>query len=56
MNEAAKAARREYKKAWNAANRDKVKRYQENYWSKKAAQAAEENDNEQSADTQEAGE
>ena len=45
MNEAAKAARRAYKRKWQRENPDKVKRYQENYWSKKAQEAAQENDN-----------
>lgn len=40
MNEAAKAARREYKRKWQRENRDKVKQYQENYWTKKAQEAA----------------
>jgi len=26
----------EYRKAWNKANPEKVKQYQENYWNKKA--------------------
>lgn len=41
MTDAARQARREYKRAWNRANPEKVKQYQEKYWSKKAAQAAE---------------
>ena len=36
MSESAKRARREYKKAWNARNRDKVKQYQRDYWERKA--------------------
>lgn len=40
MNEAAKAARREYKKKWQRENPDKVKEYQARYWAKKAAAAA----------------
>lgn len=36
MNEAAKEARRAYKRAWNKRNPDKVKAYQERYWSKVA--------------------
>lgn len=40
MNEAARAARREYKRKWQRANRDKVKQYQENYWNRKAQEAA----------------
>lgn len=41
MNEAAKEARRAYKREWQRKNRDKVKQYQENYWNRKAQQAAE---------------
>lgn len=39
MNEAAKAARREYKRKWAQAHPENVKRWQETYWNKKAAQA-----------------
>lgn len=35
MTEAAKKARREYRKQWYEANRDKVKAYNERYWEKK---------------------
>lgn len=38
MSERAKEKRRAYKRAWNAANRDKVRAAQERYWQKKAAQ------------------
>jgi len=41
MNEAAKAARRAYKKKWQQENPDKVKEYQRRYWEKKAAEAQE---------------
>ena len=41
MNEAAKAARREYKRKWAQAHPENVKRWQETYWNKKAAQAQE---------------
>ena len=40
MNEAAKEARRQYKRNWNKANPDKVRAYQERYWNKKAQEAA----------------
>lgn len=39
MTEAAKEARRAYKREWNAKNRDKVKASQERYWERKARQA-----------------
>ena len=39
MTDAAKEARRAYKRAWNKANPEKVKAYQANYWQKKAEQA-----------------
>jgi hypothetical protein len=35
MSEAAKQARREYKRKWNAKNKDKVRQYQRTYWEKK---------------------
>ena len=37
MTDAAKEARREYEKAWRAANPDKVKEKNHKYWEKKAA-------------------
>lgn len=40
MNEAAKAARREYKKKWARENPDKVRAQQQRYWEKKAKAAA----------------
>lgn len=39
MTEKALEARRAYKRKWAKENPDKVKRYQEKYWSKKAAEA-----------------
>lgn len=45
LSKEAQEARREYKRRWNAANKDKVKAAQERYWDKVAAQ--------QAADTQE---
>ena len=48
LNEAAREARRAYKRAWNKANPDKVKAAQERYWTRKAEQAeaeAHSNDN-----------
>ena len=43
MTEAAKEARRAYKRAWNRANPEKVKAYQANYWNKKAQEQAQAN-------------
>ena len=40
MNEAAKEARRAYKRKWNREHPDKVKQYQANYWNRKAQEAA----------------
>ena len=40
MNEAAKEARRAYKRQWQRNNPDKVKAYQEAYWNRKAQEAA----------------
>lgn len=39
MTEKALEMRREYKRNWNKANKDKVKAAQERYWQKKAEQA-----------------
>jgi hypothetical protein len=41
MTDAAREARRAYKREWNRANRDKVKAAQARYWDKKAREAAE---------------
>lgn len=41
MNNQARAARNAYARAWRAANRDKVKQYNQNYWTKKAAKDGE---------------
>lgn len=41
MTEAAKEARREYKRRWNQQNKDKVKAAQDRYWERRAAKAAE---------------
>ena len=40
MTDAAKEARRAYKRAWNKKHPDKIKEYQAKYWNKKAEQAA----------------
>lgn len=42
MDDKAREMRREYKRAWNRANKDKVKAAQDRYWSKRAAAAAQE--------------
>ena len=39
MDERAKELRREYKRKWNRANKDKVKAAQERYWQRKADEA-----------------
>lgn len=41
LTDAAKEARRIYKREWQRANRDKVKAQQERYWERKAAQMME---------------
>lgn len=41
MDEKARAARNAYKREWNRRNRDKVRKYQETYWSRKAAAQSE---------------
>lgn len=38
MTEQAKELRKEYKRAWNRANKDKVKAAQDRYWERKAAE------------------
>lgn len=40
MTEAAKEARRAYKRAWAKKNPEKIRGYQERYYEKKAAEAA----------------
>ena len=40
MTEAAKEARRAYKREWNRRNPEKVKAHQEKFYAKKAAAAA----------------
>lgn len=40
MTDAAREARRLYKRAWNQANKDKVKAAQTRYWIKKSNEAA----------------
>lgn len=39
MDEKAKAARREYLRAWRASNKDRVKVYNAEYWMRKANKA-----------------
>ncbi len=48
MTEAAKQARRAYKREWNKRNADKVKAAQARYWEKKA-QTAQDQQQEQEA-------
>lgn len=38
MTEKAKEARRAYANAWRAANKDKVREYNQRYWNRKAEQ------------------
>lgn len=40
MTKAANAARAEYMRKWRAANRDRVRVINQNYWARKAAKAA----------------
>lgn len=48
MTNQAMEVRRAYKRAWNRANRDKVKAAQERYWEKKAQEySAANNDREE---------
>ena len=54
MTDAAREARREYKRQWNRANADKVKAAQARYWEKKAQQAAQDQQRQQQEAQQEA--
>lgn len=36
LSKQAAAAKREYMKKWRANNKDKIKKYNANYWNKKA--------------------
>lgn len=47
MTEAAKQARRDYKRAWNQRNKDKVKAAAARYWERKAAKAAQDQQQEE---------
>lgn len=52
MTEAAKEARRAYKREWNRKNKDKVKAANERYWMKKAAAAQEHEQTEETSETE----
>lgn len=41
MDDAAKAARNAYMRAWRAKNRSRTRVYQERYWTRRAAEQAE---------------
>lgn len=41
MTEAAKEARRAYRREWNKTHKENIKRHQATYWEKKAREAAE---------------
>lgn len=49
MSQAAIEARRQYKRRWNRANREKVRAAQARYWERRAAQE-EKNDDDERAD------
>ena len=38
MNDKARAARREYQRAWRAAHKEKVSEYNRTYWERRAQQ------------------
>ena len=42
LSEAAKIARREYKRKWNAEHPEKQKEYEKRFWERKAAEQASE--------------
>ena len=39
LHEAAKEAQREYQRKWRAANKEKVRQHNQNYWKKKALES-----------------
>ena len=47
MTEAAREARRAYKREWNRKNRDKCRAAEQRYWERKAAAAAQDQQQEQ---------
>lgn len=49
MTEAAKEARRAYKREWNRRNPEKVKAAQERYWKRKAEKAQQTQDHQEAA-------
>lgn len=53
MDNASKAAKLAYQKAWRKAHPEKVREYDERYWAKKAAQIKECSDQEQEDETNE---
>ena len=46
MDEKAKKARRAYANAWRAANKDKVREYNQRYWARKAERMQQNTDQE----------
>ena len=57
MNAQAAEARRAYKRRWAKENPDKIRRYQQTYWSRKAeqAEAASRSDTDTKSDTGQEG-
>ena len=49
MDEKAKEARRAYSNAWRAANKDRVREYNQRYWKRKAEQMQKKSCNENSS-------
>ena len=47
LSQEVKEARNAYYREWRKKNPEKMKRYQENYWKKKAQEMREEEENEQ---------
>ena len=45
LSELALKKRREYRKKWNAKNRDKCRKYEKRYWLKRALKELEDNAN-----------
>lgn len=43
VSEAVRKAQREYNKKWRAANKDKVRQYNKNFWEKRALAGTPEN-------------
>lgn len=53
IDEMARAERREYSRKWRAANKDKVKQHNQNYWIRRAQKLLAENEATESGEQEE---